>query len=122
MLILNTVIHCYLFVLVSLLLSTSCHKSNNMPQKKQNRQIVAIAVACAETDAAVLAIPEVVDYRLQFNPFKAFVDGNVELSSMPSYITWLNVHCREVGPSAMGKILPALRWYSQHVGAAETFR
>jgi hypothetical protein len=133
MLILNTVNHCYLFVLVSLLLSTSCHKNNNMPRNNQNRQIVAIAVARAETDAAVLAIPEVVDYRLQFNRFKAFVDGNAELSSMPSYITRLNVdaffdadvRCREVGPSAMGKILPALRWYSrhrEHVGAAETFQ
>ena len=101
-------------------------------RKRAARQPVAVATARAATDAAVLAIPEVNDYRLQYKRFKEFVDENAELSSNPHYLTRKNVDAffdadvrhRDVGLSAMGKILPALTWYSkhrEHVGSSEPF-
>jgi hypothetical protein len=101
-------------------------------RRNNQQQPVAVAVARAATDAALLAIPEKNDYRLQFNRFKAFVDANDELSGTPNYLTRANIDAffdadvrhRDVGVSAMGKILPALRWYSQnreHVGATQQF-
>jgi hypothetical protein len=108
-----------------------------MPRRKRGPRAalppVAVGTARAATDAAVLSIPEVNDYRLQYSRFKAFVDGNGELNSTPCYLTRENVDAffdadvrhRDVGLSAMGKILPALRWYSthrEHVGAAEPFK
>jgi hypothetical protein len=63
-----------------------------MARRKQNgQQRVPVAVARAQTDAAVLAIHEVHDYRLQFNRFKAFVEANKELSSTPCFLTRANI-------------------------------
>ena len=91
-----------------------------------------VAGARAATNAAVLQIEEVTDYKQQYRRFKAFVDNSNELSNTPNYLTRENIDAffdgdvrhREVGKSVIGKILPALQWYAthrEHVGAAEKF-
>jgi hypothetical protein len=105
-----------------------------MPRKRRRSpQQVAVAVAQAATDDAVLAIHEVHDYCLQFNRFKALVNVNDELSSTPHCLTCSSIdaffdadvqHCN-VGPSDMGKNLPTFCWCSrhcEHVGATENFK
>ena len=102
-------------------------------RRTRTQPVATMAGAREATNAAVLAIPPVYDYKLAYNRFKAFVDGSAELSSDPHYLTRKNIDAffdadvryRDVGSSAIGKIIPALRWYSkhrEHVGAAELFK
>jgi hypothetical protein len=92
-----------------------------MPRRRVNPQ-QTVAAARAGTNAAVLQIAAVYDYQLQFNRFKAFVDASNELSGTPHYLTRQNIDAffdgdvrhREVGKSALSKIIPALRWYAVH--------
>jgi hypothetical protein len=112
--------------------STQNYQQQQMPRKRRSRpQQVAVAVAQAATDAAVLAFHEVHDCCLQFNRFKAFVDVNDELSSTPHYLTRCNVDAFfdadvqhwDVGPSGKFFLLCiGTQGNHEHVGATENFK